>query len=284
MKAAWRWGALAAVLLLVFGVTSGLAQGQIKNPDTFIYDNIGQPDTLDPGWAFDTASYVVIEQLYEPLITYDGGATNKFKGVLAESWSISADGLTYTFKIRQGVKFHDGTPLTPEDVAYSFQRLFSIDRDGGSGFVVLVPILGVGSTRDEKGNLREKVTIRGKEVPLEEAICNAVQVKGDSVVFNLAQPFAPWLQILAGGQSHIISKQFTLAQAKAQNKVEFPGCPLTRDQLKQINNPENESKLALFNVANGTGPFKLVNWDQAQKVVTMARNDNYWWLRQAKQQ
>jgi hypothetical protein len=56
MKAAWRWGALAAVLLLVFGVTSGLAQGQIKNPDTVIVATIGDLETLDPAWHYDTAS------------------------------------------------------------------------------------------------------------------------------------------------------------------------------------------------------------------------------------
>ncbi len=49
MKAVWRWGALALTLVLVIGVTSGLAQ-QVKNPDTYIEATIGDLETLDPAW------------------------------------------------------------------------------------------------------------------------------------------------------------------------------------------------------------------------------------------
>ncbi|MBI3660193.1 hypothetical protein HY230_06945 [Candidatus Acetothermia bacterium] len=268
-KANKNWLFIIIALLFVASVPAVLGYAQ---NDTFVYDNISQPETLDPGWAFDTASFISIQQLYEPLLTYKGGKTDEFVPVLAESYTVSADGLTYTFKIRSGVKFHDGSDLTAADVAYSIQRIIAIDRDGGSAFLHLDPLLDIGSTRDNKGNLL--ATAVGK--PLNEAICNAVTTPdANTVVFHLAKPFAPYPQVLAGGQSHIISKSFTIAQAKAQNKTDFGGCPLSADDLKKVNNPDDPSKLALFTAANGTGPFKLVNWDQAQKIVTLAKNDSY---------
>jgi peptide/nickel transport system substrate-binding protein len=270
-----RYISVVFVLLALLALPNWVGLAQVKNTDTFIFDTFSSPDTLDPGWGFDTASFTVIQQVYEPLITFKGGQTDELLPVLAESFTISADGLTYTFKIRKGIKFHDGSDLTPEDVAYTFQRLLAIDRDGGSSFLHAIPLLGVGSTRGADNALRATVKIANKDLPLNEAICNAVAVQGENVVLKLAQPFAPYVQILAGGQSHIISKKFTLAQAQAQKKTEFSGCPVSLEDLKKFNNPENESKLALFDLANGTGPFKLTSWDKAQKVITLARDDNY---------
>jgi peptide/nickel transport system substrate-binding protein len=63
------------------------------------------------------------EQHYSLLVTFDWKNFPKINGDIAESWDISEDSLTYTFKIRKGVKFHDGTPLTSADVLASFNRL-----------------------------------------------------------------------------------------------------------------------------------------------------------------
>ena len=52
-------------------------------------------------------------------------------GGLAESWTVGADGMTYTFKIRDGVKFHSGNPLTAEDAAYSLQRAVKLNKSPG---------------------------------------------------------------------------------------------------------------------------------------------------------
>jgi peptide/nickel transport system substrate-binding protein len=272
-KANKNW-LLVVALLMVAAVPAVLGYAQVKNATTFVHSNISQPDSLDPAWAFDTASYSTLQQVYEPLVTYKGGDTSEFLPVLAESYTVSADGLTYTFKIRKGVKFHDGSDLTPEDVAYTYQRLLAVDRDGGSGFLNTVPLLGVGSTRSG-GNLRATVKIQGKDTPLNEAICGAATVQGDNVVLKLAFPFAPYVQIIAGGQNHIVSKKFTLAKAAELKKTEFGGCPVSQADLAKVNNPENEGALTLNDIANGTGPFKLVGWDKGQKVVTLARDDNY---------
>ena len=100
----------------------------IKNPDTYTYLTISDLDSLDPAWSYDTASHLVIFNVYEPLLGYKGSSTEELVPVIASqvpsttNGLISPDGLTYTFPIRPGVAFQDGTPLTPEDVKYSLMR------------------------------------------------------------------------------------------------------------------------------------------------------------------
>jgi peptide/nickel transport system substrate-binding protein len=94
-----------------------------KDPTTYIAaDSEVAMDTFDPALAYDTASGEVIQNIMETLVFYDGEATDKFVPMLAESWTTSPDGKVWTFKMRQGVKFHEGGDLTASDVAYSFQR------------------------------------------------------------------------------------------------------------------------------------------------------------------
>jgi ABC-type transport system substrate-binding protein len=99
-----------------------------KNPTEFTFASAGDIDTLDPALSYDTASGEIIQNVYETLVFYDGESTDKFVPQLAtevptvENGGISADGMTYTFKIRPDVKFHNGDVMTPTDIAYSFQR------------------------------------------------------------------------------------------------------------------------------------------------------------------
>ncbi|RLE12907.1 ABC transporter substrate-binding protein, partial [Candidatus Aerophobetes bacterium] len=127
---------IAAGIMLVAGMAV-VSTAEVKNPDTLIVADIGTVDSLDPAWAYDTASGARIFNIYETLITFKGESTDEFVPLLAtkvptvENGLISPDGLNYTFPIRKGVKFHNGEPLTPEDVEYSFERAMVQDRDGG---------------------------------------------------------------------------------------------------------------------------------------------------------
>src|SRR5581483_10703610 len=64
-----------------------------------------------------------LSPMYSSLVKYDSSQNSKIVGDLAKSWTISDDGLTYTFKLHEGVKFHDGSPLTSADVKASFDRI-----------------------------------------------------------------------------------------------------------------------------------------------------------------
>ncbi|MDA4630124.1 ABC transporter substrate-binding protein, partial [Escherichia coli] len=65
---------------------------------------------------------------YDKLVRLDINDPSKIIPDVAESWTVSDDGLTYTFKLKPGLKFASGNPLTAEDVAYSFERAIKIDK------------------------------------------------------------------------------------------------------------------------------------------------------------
>jgi len=83
---------------------------------------------LDPHLATSFSSFRVIEVMYEGLLSHDEDGA--LQPALASDWEISEDGKTYTFHVRKGVKFHDGTELTAEDVKASFNRI--LDPELGS--------------------------------------------------------------------------------------------------------------------------------------------------------
>ena len=77
----------------------------------------GSPDSRNPGNAYLTEAFDLIELVYDALVYIDFGGN--YHPELAESWTVSDDGLTYTFTLRDGAMFSDGTPVTADDVAFS---------------------------------------------------------------------------------------------------------------------------------------------------------------------
>lgn len=84
---------------------------------------------LDPGYQQTTTDWVPSALIYSRLVEFDDTMMSPVAGA-AESWTVSDDGLTYTFNLRQGVKFHSGRELTAEDVVYTFDRNFEIGSAG----------------------------------------------------------------------------------------------------------------------------------------------------------
>jgi peptide/nickel transport system substrate-binding protein len=79
----------------------------------------GSPDSLNPGPAVLTEAYVLFELMYDTMFDLDlDGST--YHLTLADKWDVSPDGKTHTFKIKQGIKFHDGQPLTAKDIAFTY--------------------------------------------------------------------------------------------------------------------------------------------------------------------
>jgi len=87
--------------------------------DAIVEGTIGEASTLIPILAADSASHAVAGQIYNGLVKYDKNLT--IVGDLAESFDISADGLTITFHLRKGVTWHDGAPFTSRDVLYTYR-------------------------------------------------------------------------------------------------------------------------------------------------------------------
>ncbi|MEN3010176.1 MAG: ABC transporter substrate-binding protein [Candidatus Bipolaricaulaceae bacterium] len=215
--------------------------------------------SLDPAWHYDIPSAQVIFNVYETLIFYERQRVDKFVPVLAESWTVSEDGMTYTFVVRKGIKFHLGGDLTPEDVAYSLHRLMIQDRTGGPAKLVLEPLLNVRSIKA----LAEAV---GDEKAC-EMVKSAVIASEDTVIIRLAKPMpvTAMLQILAGTWCSIVDKEWVIAQGGWDH-----GCTTWR----KWHDPKVEES-ELFNKMNGTGPFMLKYWKKGDEIV-LERNENYW--------
>ncbi len=84
--------------------------------------------TMDPAEAFELSAGEIMGNIYDRLLRLDINDPSKLVGDVAKSWSVSADGKTYTFELKPGIKFASGNPLTAEEVAYSLQRAVMLDK------------------------------------------------------------------------------------------------------------------------------------------------------------
>jgi peptide/nickel transport system substrate-binding protein len=128
-----RLGALLAVVVLAAGVGAVNAQPRVSNPDTLLYGVYWEPVNLDPHAITDWASMWMLDNTYETLVRYSTKQVqNKTVGTadvqphLAEGIDVSADGVTYTFRLRHGVKFHSGDEMTADAVRYSINRMLAL--------------------------------------------------------------------------------------------------------------------------------------------------------------
>ncbi|MFQ5793459.1 MAG: ABC transporter substrate-binding protein [Candidatus Bipolaricaulia bacterium] len=142
--------------------------------DIFIFGTTSETRTVDPQDSVDNISWRSIYYNYDRLVRYKG-STTEVEPMLAVGWDISPDGKTYTFHLREGVKFIDGTPFNAEAVKFSFTRLLE---------------LGLAAS----GLLKGIVDLEGIEV-----------VDEYTFRFHLNFPFAPFLGSLASDQASIVS-------------------------------------------------------------------------------
>jgi peptide/nickel transport system substrate-binding protein len=228
---------------------------EIKNPDTFVIGVTTDIGTLDPAYAYDTASAGQIENIYETLIKFDSDSTSEFVPSLATDWTVSEDGKTYRFKIREGVSFHNGNPLAPEDVEYSFERGMVQDYPLGPQWMFFEPLFGLGNytSRTDDGL-----------IPLEE-IKSKVEVDGQWVQFNLATPYEPFLQILASSWGSVVDMDWCIENG------DWNG---TEESYQALNNPVPGGS-PINSISNGTGAFMLELWEPGIQI-RLVRNDDYW--------
>lgn len=111
------------VLLVVFAV---FVSGQIPRDVLIIGRDTGDAVSLDPAQAFEFTSVWVVDQLYDTLVDFSEDLS-KAVPRLAESWTVSSDGKTWTFKLRQGVKFHSGNEVDADAVVFSLQRAYKLE-------------------------------------------------------------------------------------------------------------------------------------------------------------
>ncbi len=153
------------------------ASGTLGPKQTFIFAMQADASNVDPHVSVDGQSAVVANRCYDKLIELVPGAPKpgvplEMRGDLAESWKVSDDGLKYTFKIRKGAKFSDGSPLDAKAVKWSFDRLMAVNKGAAS-------------------NIRQ---LKSTEAPDES-----------TVEMTLTEPYAYFLPTLASWQYGIVN-------------------------------------------------------------------------------
>lgn len=246
-------------LAVLLALSCGIDVRASQDPSVLDYALGADVDTLDPHWAYDAVSLFVVDQVYETLIDFAGESLDSFEPRIAtvvpslSNGFLSRDGLTYAFPLRSGVTFHDGTPMTGEDVKYSLMRFLLLDRDGGPSNLLLTGLLGVRSTSDLPPDR------------IYDLADKAISVEGGALVLRLKKPFAPLLGILANF-AHVVPKAAVAAGG---------GWDGRKETWSKHRNPAKESS-ALYARAAGTGPFRLESWDRSGRRISLVRNESYW--------
>ncbi|MGF1600949.1 MAG: ABC transporter substrate-binding protein [Thermosynechococcaceae cyanobacterium] len=235
LRSRWLIVFLATASLLIL-TNCGSGPQTNRTPDgTLVFASAGQPVNLEPGNITDGNSIYVQQQIYDRLVHVQPGETKLIPG-LAREWNASNDGLTWTFKLREGVQFHDGTPFNASAVKDNIERWWDPQsplgfRDAGKTYEIWANLFG---------------GFKGDEVSLLQAV---KVVDAQAIEFVLKQPFAGFPAALSSGYFGMASPA---AIKKAAGDYGVAG-----------------------SVAVGTGPFVFQEWVTGD-LIRLQKNPNYW--------
>ena len=247
---------LAAVALLAAACGGDDGGGSEQAGDdeevTLIFGTSADPVVLDGALVSDGESLRAIDQMFEGLVTLEPGGTEVAPN-LATDWEASEDGLEWTFNLREGVTFHDGTEFNAEAVCYNFDRWYNFEgsfQNPAATYYWQTVFGGFAEYDPDSGAPKE-------------SLYESCEVTDDlQVVLRLTKPSSSFLPALA-------LTNFTFASP---------------DALEQYGANEGEVDAeGIFRATGtfgtehpiGTGPFKFVSWERNNRLV-MERNEDYW--------
>jgi peptide/nickel transport system substrate-binding protein len=214
---------------------------------TMVFGAPGAPDNFDPLFAQDGETFRPARQIYDTLITYRQGTSELAPG-LATEWSSNAEGTEWTFTLREGVTFHDGTPFNAEAVCFNFNRWFNLPTAAAQSQARYYV--------DNFGGYANNLAGGGDPV---YNSCEAPNPTTAVVRLNRAKGAFP---AAFGLTSLSMSSPAALQQYNA-------------DQVEQSGESFTYSPYAMEH-PTGTGPFRFESYDRANGTVTLVRNDQYW--------
>ncbi len=247
---------LAGVSLLLAGCgssddqSSGSASGDSgASGGTLVFGSSTDPVILDGAYVSDGESLRVVQQIFEGLVTTKEGSTD-IEPTLAESWTTSDDGLTWTFALRQGVKFHDGTDFNGEAVCANFDRWYNFTglQQADSVSYYWVTVFG-GFKQNEDPDQPASLY----------SSCTAPDA--NTAVITLTRPSSAFLSALS-------LPSFSIASPAA----------LTEYKADEVGGTaESPSFTGTFGTEHpvGTGPFVFDSWVKGDKL-TLKANPDYW--------
>jgi peptide/nickel transport system substrate-binding protein len=173
------------------------SDGEPKKGGTLVWGRGADAVSLDPADITDGESVKPVEAIFDTLVRYKPGST-EVEPALATAWTVSDDRKTWTFTLREGVKFHDGAPLNADAVVFTFER-----------------------QRDEKHPFHQGEFVYWKD---QFSFVTKVEKKDDkTVVFTLDRPFVPFLTNLAMFTASIVTPtSFEAAKAKGESPAAKP--------------------------------------------------------------
>ena len=206
-----------AVLLtvLVFLLTGSIVAAAPKSGGTLIFGRGGDSVGLDPAYETDGNSFMICDNIYEALVAYKDESTVLEPG-LAKSWKVSKDGKKYTFNLRKGVKFHDGTPFNADAVVFSIGRMMKERNVKFHGKVMEIPA-------------QERTPEYWVSMEMDDTIGSIEATGKYKVVFNLKRVEAPFLANMGMDFASIISPTAFL-----KNPKEFVRNPVATGPFKFV--------------------------------------------------
>jgi peptide/nickel transport system substrate-binding protein len=253
-RKSWRILLLAATAVLLAAACGGsddnASEGGGKSGGTLVFAGAADPVSLDGALVSDGESIRVITQLFETLINLKPGTTELEPG-LATEWEVSPDAKTYTFSLREGVKFHDGTDFNAAAVCANFDRWYNFKGplQSPSASYYYGAFFG-GFKKNESKDLSD---------PLYKS-CEARNPT--TAVVTLTRPSASLLGAL-------VQQAFSIASPTALKKYNADAGTLDPDTgFKPSGTFGTEHPI-------GTGPFEFVSWTREDRLV-LKRYEGYW--------
>lgn len=181
----------SCVALAILGLTAPMASiaDEAADGGSMIVTYKDDVSTLDPAIGYDWQNWSMIKSLFDGMMDYKPGTTELVND-LAESYTLSDDGLTYTFVLREGVTFHNGRVMTADDVKYSLDRVTNPSTQSpGAGFFASID--GFDAMADGSATSLSGVTV----------------VDPNTVSIALSRPDATFLHVMAINFSSIVPKE-----------------------------------------------------------------------------
>ena len=271
-----RMQGIVVIVVLVVAIAAGVyfysanrptstvtttSTGQL--PTSLVVEEETQPDSMDPAVSYETSGWEIVDQVYQPLVAPDRTSETAYVGVLARDWTESADGMTYTFSLRQGLTFSNGDPFNAYVMWFSIYRTLLMNQapawilgqnlaaGNGVSFNITDTILNSINYTNPSANDLTYMTYPNQ----------SLQVNGpNQLIIHLGYGYngqAPYSAFLA---------TLTSVTAMAVD-------PIVVESNGGVVADERNNWMEIH--ALGTGFFKLQSWIQGQSV-TLVKNENYW--------
>ena len=242
-------------------ITTGSSTSQL--PTSLVVEEESQPDSMDPAVTYTTPGWEIVEQVYQGLLAPNGTSYTTYIGVLAENWTVSSDGMTYTFSLRPGVTFSNGDPFNAYVMWFSIYRTLVMNQapawilgqnlatTNGAGFNITDSILNSINYTSPSPKDLSYLTYANQSI---QAVSPNQLIIHLGYGYNGNAPYSAFLATLIT----------PMGMAVDPKVVEANGGVVAG----QPNNYMETHAL-------GTSFYELQSWVQGQSI-TLIKNQNYW--------